>query len=120
MICAQCEDNPYPGYDRRLRMIIYTFPNIATVKQRGTLSERYQKMKELNTRLNTADFRLIEVPVDFIKNITEETKTGLELGAMLISEAHAGYIYAADNNDTGKINYVLHIEPQLSRQGTKK
>ena len=46
-------------------------------------------MTELNNKLGASDFMIVEVtavPADFIKNISEERKTGLKLGSMLLSK----------------------------------
>jgi len=56
--------------------IVFTYPNIASFRQRGGLKQRQEALKAINRKYGTRDFQLIEVPADFVKNKTEERKTG--------------------------------------------
>ena len=94
-------------------MIIYTFPNLSNIKQRGNIDSR---VDYINKTFNTADFKIVEVPADLIKNLTEEIKTGLQPCSFL------------DNNSVSKLydksfmkyNYILHTEPELPRTKCSK
>ncbi len=94
-------------------MITYTFPNLSTIKQRGNIDSR---VDYINKIFNTEDFKIVEIPADFIKNQTEETKTGLSPCSFL------------DNNSVSKLydksfikyEYILHTEPELYRPNCSK
>ncbi len=55
------------------------------------------------------------MPADFIKNPTEEKKTGLKGGTMLVPE-FVPMLYSS-NQIKENLQYILHTEPALSRQG---
>lgn len=75
-------------------------------------------MNQLNERLGRSVFTMLEVPADFIKNITEENKTGLSLGSMLTDERHVRQLYDIDDTDRTNLKFILHTEPGLSRTGS--
>lgn len=95
--------------------IIYTYPNTSTIPQRGGLESRYKKLKEINEFLNSSILQMVEIPADFIKNKTEETKTGLQVCSFL-NEDTVKEIYTNDKQ-LNEINYILHTEPVFSRNG---
>ncbi|VVB63805.1 Uncharacterised protein [uncultured archaeon] len=97
-------------------MITYVFPNLSTMKQRGNIDSRKSKAEYINKLFNNDDFKIVEIPADFIKNQTEETKTGLLPCSFL------------DNNTVQKLydksfiksDYILHTEPELYRPKCSK
>jgi hypothetical protein len=101
-------------------VIKYTVPNLAIMKQRGSLGSRSGSLLSLNETLNSRDFELVEVPGDFIKNASEEIRTGLQVGSMILDGATAHALYSDESGDptTPVASYVLHTEPALSRRGT--
>lgn len=48
--------------------IVFTYPNIASFRQRGGLKQRRKALKAVNRKYGTRDFQLVEVPADFVKN----------------------------------------------------
>lgn len=97
--------------------IIYTYPNTSSIPQRGGLKSRWLKLMEINRKLNSSIFQTVEIPADFIKNVSEEKKTGLSVGSFLDSDA-VKKIYIKDHFPK-KINYILHTEPIFSRKGSE-
>ena len=58
--------------------VYYTFPNLSTIKQRGNVSIRWKRSREIEKKINQPfNFNLVEVPADFIKTSKEMRKTGL-------------------------------------------
>lgn len=55
------------------------------------------------------------MPADFVKNKTEETKTGLQVGSML-NQKSAKKLYSKTVFKTN-ISYILHTEPVFRRCG---
>jgi len=100
-------------------IIKYTVPNLAIMKQRGSLRSRSDLLMKLNDTLNSRDFGLVEVPGDFIKNPSEENRTGLTVGSMVLGKATAQALYSDEPGDsiTPVAGYILHTEPGLSRKG---
>ena len=89
-------------------------PNLASYKQRGGIVERSRKIERINQELKTNDFEIIEIPGDFIKNKTEMSKTGFQLGKMLDTSAVCS-LYTKTKGP--KKPYILHTEPALPRRG---
>jgi hypothetical protein len=85
----------------------YVYPNTSEIPQRGGLDER-QKLSE------SVGCSYIEVPADLIKKGSEVTATGQELCSFLTKQSIA-ILYKSSQNSTGKIPYILHTEPSLSR-----
>gem|GEM_PF-5332446 len=54
--------------------IVFTYLNITSFRQRGGLKQRQRALKAINRKYGTRNFQLVEVPVDFVKNKTEERK----------------------------------------------
>lgn len=98
-------------------MKIYTFPNIRpfNINGRGGLKQRQKELKKINKKYNSDDFRLVEIPADFVKNKSEEKKTGLSVCSFLNKNSVQG-IYTKGFLDKN-IKYVLHKEPVLSHKG---
>jgi hypothetical protein len=97
--------------------IIYTYPNTSSISQRGGLKSRYLKLKEVNEQLNSPIFQIVEIPADFIKNESEERKTGLSVGSFLDCNA-VKEIYT-NHHIFNETKYILHTEPIFSRKGAK-
>ena len=95
----------------------YTFPNLSSIPQRGNVSLRLKKAREVekNNKLKT-NFDMVEVPADFTKNQTEMKKSGLNIGEMLLSHEVIESIYEREEFPSNK--YILHTEPSLSRSYT--
>lgn len=87
--------------------ISYVFPNTSEIPQRGGLDERH-KLAE------SAGCSFVEVPADLIKKGSEVTATGQELGSFLTKQSIAT-LYKSTQNSSGKIPYILHTDPSLSR-----
>jgi hypothetical protein len=98
-------------------MKIYTYPNIGPFNRngRGGLKQRQKELKKINKKYNTHDFQLVEIPADFIKNKSEEKKTGLKVCSFL-DQKTVKNLYTLGCIDK-EIRYVLHTEPIFSRQG---
>lgn len=99
-------------------MKIYTYPNIGSFNRngRGGLKQRQKELKKINNKYNTVDFQLVEIPADFIKNKTEEEKTGLKVCSFLNKDA-VKHIYKPGLLDKN-IEYILHTEPVLGHRGS--
>ena len=95
--------------------LIFTYPNTTSISQRGGLKKRFELMSDINKRFGTEDFQIVEIPADFIKNKTEENKTGLRVCSM-INKSKVNKLYTKEKNPH-KINYILHTDPVFSRQG---
>lgn len=87
--------------------ISYVFPNTSEIPQRGGLDERW-KLAE------SAGCSFVEVPADLIKKASEVTVTGQDLCSFLTKQSIAT-LYKPPQNSSGKIPYILHTEPSLSR-----
>ncbi|MBM4241522.1 MAG: hypothetical protein FJ150_07685 [Euryarchaeota archaeon] len=100
--------------------VIFTYPNIGpfNLNGRGGLNKRAKEVKRINSKYKTKDFKIVEIPADFVKNKSEEKKTGLEIRSML-DQNSVKYLYSKGvyNED---IKYILHTEPVFSRRGLKK
>jgi hypothetical protein len=94
-------------------MIIYTFPNLSNIKQRGNIDSRVNYITKI---FNIGDFKIVEVPADFIKNQTEEIKTGLPPCSFL-DDNSVSKLY---DKSFIKYNYILHTEPELPRTKCSK
>ena len=95
-------------------IIKYTFPNLVSIPQRGNISIRKKKAREIEQKNNLKKkFEMVEVPADFIKNQTEMKKTGLNIGEMLLSRNVIESIYEIEKFPSRK--YILHTEPSLPR-----
>jgi hypothetical protein len=97
-------------------MIVYTFPNLSNIKQRGNIDTRKSKADYINKILNTDDFKIVEIPADFIKNQTEENNTGLPPCSFLDDNA-VSKLY---DKSFIKYDYILHTEPELYRSNCSK
>lgn len=82
------------------------------------MTERVEALNNINRSINQNIFKTIEIPADFIKNKTEEKKTGLEVCSMLNNDS-VKQIYSSDRSVT-EARYILHTEPVFSRKGAKK
>lgn len=98
--------------------IVYTYPNTTSFSKRGGLKERSRALKEINNFLNQDIFKIVEIPADFIKNRSEEKKTGLNVCSMLDPDS-VKKIYTKSSSATN-VQYILHTEPVFSRKGQKK
>lgn len=98
--------------------IVYTFPNTTSFSKRGGLKERLRALKKINNSLNQDIFKTIEIPADFIKNKTEEKKTGLEVCSIL-DDTSVQKIYDSDAS-LNETQYILHNDPVFSRKGENK
>ncbi len=95
-------------------IIKYAFPNLSSIPQRGNISIRLKKAREIEQKNNLKKkFEMVEVPADFTKNQTEMKKTGLIMGEMLLSQNVIESIYEREEFPSNK--YILHTEPSLSR-----
>jgi len=94
------------------RNVSYVFPNISTFNRngRGGLHKRYEIAEAHGCSL-------VEVPADFVKNITEVQLTGKKLGSIL-SAQDIQKLYES-GTPSKNIKYILHTEPQLSRRNGK-
>ena len=94
--------------------IKFTFPNLSSIPQRGNVSNRLKKAREIEkkNKLKTV-FDMVEVPADFTKNQTEMKRSGLSIGEMLLSQHAIESIYEREEFPSNK--YILHTEPSLSR-----
>ena len=98
--------------------ISYVLPNTSqnTSKEvvegkRGGLSDRRKKAIEYGNKTNV-DFKLVEIPADFIKNQNEADLTRLNEGDP-ISEETVERLYKKEGDiDIKGIGYILHTEPQ--------
>jgi hypothetical protein len=90
---------------------VYAFQNISVIPQRGGIKELYDLMCKLNMGLLTNDFNIVEIPVDFIKNNSEEKKTGLSKGLILPDKNIAEKLYSSYSKQ--KVKYILYTELQL-------
>lgn len=97
-------------------MIIYTYPNLSTIKQRGNIDSRKIRVDSINSLFNTSDFQIVEIPADFIKNKSEEDKTGL-LPCSFLDEQSVQKLYT---KSAIKYKYILHTEPELPRTKCSK
>ena len=104
------------------RVIRYTVPNLATMEQRGSIMTRTKTLLSLNQALSRCAFELVEVPGDFVKNASEETRAGLPVGSMLLDRATAEALYSDEPGDptAPAAGYILHTEPSLPRRGTRR
>ncbi len=75
-------------------------------------------MNEINEDIQTNDFKTVEIPADFIKNKSEEKKTGLKVCSMLDLDS-VEKIYSKSSS-ASNVRYILHTEPVFSRKGQKK
>jgi len=92
----------------------YTFPNLITIPQRGNISIRQKRANKIENKLKYKfNFNLVEVPADFIKNVSEMRATNLSMGEMLLSERVVKSIYTNEPEPNNK--YILHTEPSLPR-----
>lgn len=87
--------------------VSYVFPNTSEIPQRGGLDDRW-KLAE------SAGCSFVEVPADLIKKASEETATGQEFGTFLTKQSIAA-LYTPTQSPSGKIPYILHTDPSLSR-----
>jgi hypothetical protein len=87
--------------------ISYVFPNTSEIPQRGGLDERWKLAESVGCSF-------VEVPADLIKKGSEVTATGQGLCTFLTKESIAT-LYKTIKNPSGKIPYILHTEPSLSR-----
>ncbi len=87
--------------------ISYVFPNTSEIPQRGGLEERWKLA-------GPAGCSFVEVPADLIKKGSEVTATGQGLCTFLTKESIA-ILYKPTKPSPGKIPYILHTEPSLSR-----
>jgi len=85
----------------------YVYPNTCEIPQRGGLLSRWKL-------LANSEFSVIEVPADFIKNNSEEVKTGLSVTDFL-SEKAIETLYNKGDNIPSELQYILHTEPSLPR-----
>lgn len=95
---------------------MFTYPNTTSISQRGGLKKRNELMNNINRKFGTDDFQIVEIPADFIKNKTEEEKTGLKVCSM-INKNIVDKLYAK-SNDPIEINYTLHTDPVFGRLGS--
>ena len=88
--------------------VLYVYPNVSGISQRGGLLEHWELAK-----INNCEF--IEIPADFIKKKTEiKKKTGQNLGEFLKDES-IKKIYSKQSIDNKLVKYILHTEPSLPR-----
>ena len=99
-----------------ISMKVFTYPNIASFTQRGSLKQRQNELKKINAKYKTQDFQIVEIPADFVKNKTEEIKTGLKVGSML-DQKSVKKLYSKTVFKTN-IKYILHTEPVFRRYGS--
>ncbi len=97
-------------------MITYTLPNLSTIKQRGNIDTRKSKLEYINKILNTEDFKIVEIPADFIKNKKEELITDL-LPCGFLDSSSVSKLY---EKSLVKCDYILHTEPELYRSRCSK
>lgn len=88
--------------------VSYVYPNLAAIKQRGGLTERWNFGKAIGCEY-------IEVPADLIKNRTEERLTSLNIGDFL-TEKEISLLYERNDEISPEMKYVLHTEPSLNRK----
>lgn len=94
----------------------FHLPNIASFTQRSSLKERENKLKRINAKYKIQDFQIVEMPADFVKNKTEEKKTGLRVGSML-DQKSTKKLYSKTVSKTNT-RYILHTEPVFRRCGS--
>lgn len=87
--------------------IEYVLPNVSNIRQRGGLAERIELARPFNCKY-------VEIPADFIKNKTEEIKTGVDIGMPLIKD-QIHLLYSQSPIEKGDCNYILHTEPAIPR-----
>lgn len=108
--------------DKKKYKINFTFPNLNTIPQRGNLSIRKQKIRNLENKIGPRiKFSFVEIPADFIKNETESKKAKLGVGGILSSKSEVESIYSIEDKPSNR--YILHTEPSLPRtymDGEKK
>lgn len=85
----------------------YVLPNVSDIRQRGGLKEREELAHQFGCTY-------VEVPADFIKNKTEELKTGLAVGTPFLKES-IPLLYSQNTVENGDIKYILHTEPAIPR-----
>lgn len=90
--------------------IKWIYPNTSELNRsgcRGGLAEREKLRKALG-------FDLVEMPGDYVKNISEMSRTDLALGSPFLVREDVANIYV--NNASGPVRYSLHTEPALPRR----
>jgi len=94
-------------------MIDYVLPNLGIFHKgeypRGSLRERYNKLIQINRKLNSDAFSLVEIPGNYVKK-HEAYKLGLFKSSLLTHES-AHLLYAPANKHLPSVSYVLHTEP---------
>lgn len=88
--------------------VSYVYPNLAAIKQRGGLLERWKLGEAIGCEY-------VEVPADLIKNQTEEKLTSLNIGDF-VTEREISLLYKKDDKIPAELKYVLHSEPSLNRK----
>lgn len=91
--------------------VIYTYPNLSTIKQRGNIDSRKINLDNIIDIFKPNGFQIIEIPADFIKNETEVNNTGL-LPCSFLDKLSVEKLYTKSSI---KHKYILHTEPELSR-----
>jgi len=65
------------GFVEAVANVSYVYPNVTGIPQRGGLLQRLLLANKLGCKY-------IEMPADFIKNKTEITRTGLQIGVFIM------------------------------------
>jgi len=95
-------------------MFVYVLPNLGIFHHkrgylRGSLQERYTKLTQINRKLNSDAFSLVEIPGNYIKG-QEAPLLGLSKSSLLTPKS-AHLLYAPTNKHLPNVGYVLHTEP---------
>ncbi|MDN7025959.1 hypothetical protein FGU65_13875 [Methanoculleus sp. FWC-SCC1] len=91
-----------------MAVVEFIYPNVASVRQRGGLAERW-------ALADAAGCSYVEMPADLVKNRTEVERTGQDVGSFL-SAASIELLYESGGGVDGGVRYILHTEPSVPRR----